>query len=154
MSVSRWLADIRRAASELRELSGAQTLSLVGLRLGAALAATACDQGLDADQLILWDPVVEGASYLQSQEQMHSTVLASLRAKAGRSWRPTPDSSTPELLGFPYSDTLREGLVRIDLTTSSALTAFSDLPCSDKLLKTPTFVHGRPMDLEVKNERK
>jgi amino acid adenylation domain-containing protein len=119
VSVGRWLADIRRAATELRDRSGTDRISIVGVRLGAALAATACARGLEADQLVLWDPVIDGPTYLQSQERMHETVVAAVRSNAGRAWSPGPDPVPSELVGFDYPEALRRELMDIDLRVSA-----------------------------------
>src|SRR5262249_18266394 len=59
-SPEEWVADIRTAAAELSDLCGMPALSIVGFRLGAALAARAVSEGLAVQDLVLWDPVVVG----------------------------------------------------------------------------------------------
>ena len=102
-----WLQDIGLAERELREISGAEQMSLVGLRLGATLAGAALARGIaTADQLVLWDPVVEGRSYLAGIEALHRQ-FAALRA--------TPPTETTEIFGFPFPPALRRGIEELDL---------------------------------------
>jgi len=56
-----WCEDIDTAITELKDMSGAARMSLVGLRSGANLAAAAAVQHPDqiAD-LVLWDPLDTG----------------------------------------------------------------------------------------------
>ena len=110
-SVQQWTDDVRTAAGELRDLSGCDELSLLGLRLGALLAASAAIDS--AHELVLWDPVVRGGEYLQELRDASPRLLA----RAGLS---SPDpaldaAGNEQLLGFPYSPRLREGIEQLDL---------------------------------------
>lgn len=59
-----WIRDAIMAVEELRTLTGARRIGLVGLRLGAAVAAgvAALDRGVR--QVALWDPVCDGPGWL------------------------------------------------------------------------------------------
>jgi uncharacterized protein len=100
-SLAAWEKDVAIAAQELRDLSGVRHLSLVGKRLGAALAVRACRQGLDAQRLVLWDPVVNGSNYVSELEMWDARrnllLLHAERRGLGRT----------ELLGYPFPDSLR-----------------------------------------------
>jgi len=55
---SGWCEDIETAIEELRDLTGVAQVSLVGLRLGANLAAQVAAKGSnEISKLILWDPL-------------------------------------------------------------------------------------------------
>lgn len=101
---SDWVKDIQQAAMELRDLSGARHLSIVGKRLGAALAVRACRAGLEAQRLVLWDPVVNGSAYVSELEMWDTRrnllLLHAERRGSGRS----------ELLGYPFPAPLRAEL--------------------------------------------
>ncbi len=58
-----WIADIGLAIDELRESADVAHVSLVGLRLGAVLAAGAASARTDLERLVLWDPVAGGQAY-------------------------------------------------------------------------------------------
>jgi amino acid adenylation domain-containing protein len=68
-------SDIRHAASELRLASRCERLSLVGIRLGATLAAGS--QLHDLTSLVLWDPVASGATMLEQYQTLHRYALSS-----------------------------------------------------------------------------
>jgi uncharacterized protein len=104
-----WVEDIKQAALELIDLSGARHLSVLGKRLGASLAARACRAGLDAQRLVLWDPVVSGRAYVNELEawdlRRNLLLLHSELRKTGRD----------ELLGYPFPPALRAELNGVDL---------------------------------------
>jgi amino acid adenylation domain-containing protein len=60
-SGARWQHDIRHAIAELRVRSGASRIVVLGVRLGAALAALAAPELL----VVAWDPVLTGSQYLE-----------------------------------------------------------------------------------------
>lgn len=94
-----WENDIEMAIEELKDTMGAARVTLVGLRLGATLAASiAASRGSDVDSLVLWDPVVAGDEYLRE-----------LGATASRS------GGEQEILGFALSNDLERDLQAIDL---------------------------------------
>ena len=59
-----WAQDVRVATQELRERTGASRMALIGLRLGASLAASVAPSVQPLSDLVLWDPVVNGSDYL------------------------------------------------------------------------------------------
>ena len=66
-----WEADIETALEELVDISGVSRPSLLGLRLGASIAAAVAGrrrQRLDA--LVMWDPVVSGDEYVAELRQI------------------------------------------------------------------------------------
>lgn len=65
-SLSGWEADIELAIDEAKNMTRATRVTLIGLRLGATLAATvAAKRPSEVNALVLWDPVVSGAEYLK-----------------------------------------------------------------------------------------
>ena len=108
-TVERWHDDIRAAANELLDLSGKRFLSVVGLRAGGALAATT--KGLDIKDLVLWDPIISGRSYVDELHRKHSSQL-----KISNRIRHQPILKTNyELLGFPFPQTMQDSIKQIDL---------------------------------------
>lgn len=109
-SMAIWAGNVGSALAELADISGAQQLTLLGLRSGALLAALACSQGLArAHRLVFWDPVVRGADYLAVLERLHAQMAVTVR--------PVPPVSSDELVGFPYPIALRRELAQLDLAT-------------------------------------
>jgi len=87
------IADTHLAIRAVRELNPrVKVVSLVGLRLGAAIAAAAAAQRNDVARLVLWDPVVDGAAYMQTvlrlnlmyQMALHRRVIVNRDALVGR----------------------------------------------------------------------
>lgn len=62
--VAQWSADLRAAATVLNE-HGDGPLILVGCRAGALLAVRALADGLSAERLLLWQPVLAGRAYIR-----------------------------------------------------------------------------------------
>lgn len=113
VSVDDWITDVRSAVSELKELSDVSRMSVVGLRLGALVAALACEQGDGTDQLIVWDPVVSGQQYVDE-------LLAEIAAEVPDSY--SPHSGNRELAGgtlhyngFVMPASLRNALGQLSL---------------------------------------
>lgn len=64
-TVSGALTDIFRAIDELEARTGRLSVILLGLRLGATLAAVAADARDDVAGLVLWAPITDGRQYAQ-----------------------------------------------------------------------------------------
>jgi hypothetical protein len=107
-SVEEWASDIGVAAQEVLDLSGARTVSIVGMRLGGTLslkASTRCT----LEDIVLWDPVVSGVAYVEELIQLDSgqrlhRLYPQVSRKAPRT----------ELLGFPFTSADRLELERLD----------------------------------------
>jgi len=76
-SIEHAVEDTVKAAHELAEFSGMDTIKVIGLRLGAAIAVQASRVSDYIQQATLWDPVVNGNAYLQevsgNSNAQHST---------------------------------------------------------------------------------
>jgi pimeloyl-ACP methyl ester carboxylesterase len=56
--IAGWCDDIETAIAEIKDLAGAPKVSLVGLRLGANLAAQVAARSPESvDSLVLWEPI-------------------------------------------------------------------------------------------------
>jgi exosortase A-associated hydrolase 2 len=61
------IQDACLAVETVRALNPAVTkVTLIGLRLGASVAAAAAARRSDVAQIVLWDPVLDGAAYMQT----------------------------------------------------------------------------------------
>jgi pimeloyl-ACP methyl ester carboxylesterase len=110
--VRAWLDDVGLAAAELRARSGAETIALFGLRLGATLAfAHAAERG-DVDALVLWCPWVSGAKFIDEVTKLHKLYL-SIEPQMAAAFPPRADGE--EALGLLLPRALIEDLSRIDL---------------------------------------
>jgi uncharacterized protein len=63
-----WPEDVSMAIDELKDTSGAERVSLCGLRMGAAWAAQVAAERPDVDRVVAWDPVLDGRAYVQALE--------------------------------------------------------------------------------------
>ncbi len=67
--VAEWLRGVRGAIEYARAL-GAPRVAVVGLRLGATLAAAELARGGGVDDLVLWDPCATGKAFLREQRAL------------------------------------------------------------------------------------
>lgn len=107
-----WQSDIDMAIEELKDTSGAQRVGLVGLRLGATLAAQAAARHKrDIDKLVLWDPIAKGDAYLEELRALENARVA----RYGAAQR---EYGGERFLGFDMVDRLVNEIRDIDLATS------------------------------------
>ncbi len=59
-----WEDDVAVAIDELRDMSGVNKIAVIGLRLGALIAAASCIGRKDISRLIIWDPILSGQDYI------------------------------------------------------------------------------------------
>jgi pimeloyl-ACP methyl ester carboxylesterase len=78
--VPEWLSGVRDAVEYVRAL-GAPRVAVVGLRIGATLAAAGLAGSGGVDDLVLWDPCATGKAFLREQRW-----LASLRRDMNVEW--------------------------------------------------------------------
>ncbi len=114
-----WLEDVKLAYEELREASGIARPSILGLRLGASIAAIATSRGLNADKLLLWDPIVNGREFVAELAARHEALVKARPRPRGY----VPDNPPSEVLGAPLPAELRAQLEALDLTTLPACAA-------------------------------
>ena len=112
--LDQWRSDISTGLTELKDISGASKVSLVGLRFGAAIAATAPVKSHRIRKLVMWDPVVSGSSYLNSLREMHESLLNRLRRLHSKREQ-HPLHGMEELIGFRYSDRMIADIEAINL---------------------------------------
>lgn len=76
-SFQQWRDDLQMALQELKDISSARRFSIVGFRLGATLAAsTPLERPLE--DLVLWEPVIDGRSYLAELRAMERRKFGNL----------------------------------------------------------------------------
>ncbi|HUP97838.1 MAG TPA: alpha/beta fold hydrolase [Usitatibacter sp.] len=105
--IGHWKRSIAAAVRHAREVSGCEKVCLVGLRLGATLAALDAEEA-GADLVVLWNPVVKGRAYARELQAMAMTAKrASAAIEDGL-----------ESAGFRISADTLEALKAVDLTRS------------------------------------
>lgn len=107
-SLRRSREDLERAIAELRNGYGVETLSLVGLRLGASIAALVGGQGGAVHRMILWEPIASGPDYIDYLRRLHAAYLE-------REFGHTTRDTGGEILGCPFREELADELRSLDL---------------------------------------
>ncbi len=107
LTLDTWRENIVLSSRELRDLSGASRVHVVGLRLGAALAAQATTCGLDVEDLVLWEPVVRGPDYVNELRVLALRKFARLLYYDG--------ARDDELAGEPFPPAMAEETAMLDL---------------------------------------
>lgn len=134
-----WESDVEAAIEGLEDIVGAAHVSLIGLRLGANIAATvAARRSREIDALVLWDPIVSGTAYLREL----GVVLPTGTDAQG----PAHDEggAALEVQGFPLTPAMLREFHSIDLNGSIAAPAARTLmlvtqrmPSHDSLAAAP-----------------
>ena len=75
VAISDWVEDIALAVREGRDLSGSRVVRLLAVRAGALLACRSAGASSDVQRLVLWDPVPDGAGYLQVLRRIQVAML-------------------------------------------------------------------------------
>ena len=112
------LADINMAIDELKDTAGIPRVSLVGMRLGATFAALTAARRRDIDRLVLWDPVSDGAAYV---DELVTLQRGWLRDRMGE--RAERLASDGELIGFSATNAVRSQLNALTLSALPPLRA-------------------------------
>lgn len=73
-SITTALDDLAIAIDTVKAAAGAPAVGLLGLRLGASLAAVAAESRADVSRLVLWAPIVDGARYAQDLLRINITT--------------------------------------------------------------------------------
>jgi pimeloyl-ACP methyl ester carboxylesterase len=110
-----WRRDICTAHEELRRRAGSRRIAWLGARLGATLAVMAAKSGrCDPARLILWDPIVDGARYMELLRAGHVDALERSFCVPDPTWRrhlaQDQDAFTEEIFGFGVSPLMRRQL--------------------------------------------
>lgn len=106
--VAAWLESVRRAVGALSGLGDVKAVGLIGMRVGATLAARV-SADLELANMVLWEPCVSGAHYTREMEILASASPSAIQA--GRDSRP----SGVEAGGYLLTPETVEGLSALDL---------------------------------------
>ncbi|CAN2534130.1 hypothetical+protein [Methylocapsa aurea] len=134
--VDSWREQIHMAVRWMREAIGVREVTLVGLRLGAALAAEVGG----VERLVQIAPVVKGSSYLRELKMM-ARVLAASGATPEASVAAATAGDDIHLEGFAITQSMAAAIKRIDLTRLEAAPAERVLLLHDPAaLPAPEFL--------------
>jgi exosortase A-associated hydrolase 2 len=118
--VAGWRADLEAAFAYAKEQLGVKRLGLLGLRLGASLAAELAEGELDLAFLVLWEPVTEGERYL-ALTMRRSMMRKRMTAHEGGGELGEPEGQDDEETGdvdfdgYLVSPETQEQIAEIDL---------------------------------------
>jgi pimeloyl-ACP methyl ester carboxylesterase len=105
-----WIASIGDAADALRRLAGVEQVCLLGVRLGALLAARAAMDRADVAAFVAVAPVVSGRAYMRELRALQMS-LGLGEPPPGRQ----PAEGDREAVGFRITRETHEALSKIDL---------------------------------------
>jgi pimeloyl-ACP methyl ester carboxylesterase len=108
-----WCGDLRTAIEELRATAGVEAVDLVGLRLGASIAALVASEE-PVERIVLWEPVVRGRTYL---DQLHQAQARFLEISRSRPRGAATGGAAFEAVGFPISPELEASIEALTLLT-------------------------------------
>ena len=118
-SIATALHDLDVAIETVKVRTGASEVGLVGLRLGATLAATAADARPDVSRLVLWSPIVDGARYAQDLLRINVTtqlaVYREVRQDRVALVEAMRQGQTANVDGYEVGIAMYEGLTKLSL---------------------------------------
>jgi exosortase A-associated hydrolase 2 len=122
-SVETKLSDIHCAAKTLQEkVGGIESVSLLGLRFGATLAALATGRGDIINRLILWEPILNGKAYvremIRSNLSTQTAVYKEIRYNTEALIRMMKEGKTVNVDGYEMSWPMYNQATQIDLLAS------------------------------------
>ena len=141
-AVSDWLEDIALTVREGLEISGSDVVRLLGVRASALLACVAARASSDVQRVVLWDPVPDGAGYLEALRRIQETMLKENYYMSRAERR----DAMHEYAGYSVSERMVEELRLIDAS------AYTSVPKSAlhvvSTSSAPWFpVQGVPQDV-------
>jgi exosortase A-associated hydrolase 2 len=125
-----WLSDIGCAVRTLKaKIPGLNDVGLIGLRLGATLAALAAVRN-SASRLVLWDPVIDGNQYMQeilrSNLMTQTVIFKTVQRDRKMLIQDLMEGKTVNADGYEIGKKLYEGISSIRLNEEMAR---YDNPC-------------------------
>lgn len=115
-TVRQWQRDIRTAIEELRGRRYLESITLIGLRLGASLAASVGGTLSFVDKLVLWDPIISGSEYLQQLSADHHQWILDIHGCPSIAG---DIGDNQEFMGFVFNRDFISELQQLELTSSA-----------------------------------
>jgi len=151
--VARCVGAVAAAAEEVRGRTDARQVALVGVTIGATLAAVAATEGANVSELVLWAPAVSGTAYLQEMRAFQR--LAARRYPQTAYPPPVLPAGDEEANGFLMSAETVRDLRAVNLTElrwgayhlRRVLVAGNEPVAPDKKLLTALSSHGLKVDV-------
>jgi exosortase A-associated hydrolase 2 len=126
-SIATALDDLDVAIGTLKARTDSAAVGLVGLRLGATLAATAAAARTDVSRLVLWAPIVDGGRYAQDLLRINVTtqlaVYREVRQDRVALVEAMRHGQTANVDGYEVGIAMYEGLGQLSLKGGGAVFA-------------------------------
>ncbi|MES1950901.1 peptide synthetase [Salinisphaera sp. S4-8] len=114
-----WIANTGTAIAWLRETTALSHIRILGVRVGALIAAAASARDSERRRLVFWDPVVDGQAYLRAIADMHESQTRNMNRYRPRRHHHA-ERGADEYLGFHWPDAVVDGLARANLMDYAA----------------------------------
>lgn len=151
--------DLEAAVAALRQRTSIKRLALVAWRGGALAVHGWLERGGDADLVVLWEPIIDGAAWLRELVESDARERA-LRPPPRAGVARSTDPADGQLMGFPAPSRLRVelGEARIDQGLGRAVPVWAVVRKDPEALPTgiartlslpasaPSFSVGAAMD--------
>jgi pimeloyl-ACP methyl ester carboxylesterase len=111
VSLERCRLDVETAVEELRDMTGVTPVALVGLRMGANIAASAAPRLTGVSHVVLWDPITDGVHHVIELVNQSGLPEGTVRNADDVSRL----AGTVGTLGFPLTPRLRREIADLDL---------------------------------------
>jgi len=109
VNLSLWQNNIQSAIKELKVRASLNSITLIGLRLGASLALLVAMERKDVTGVVLWDPIIKGEDCVKEMTYRHNEWLKDLFPKHKHL------SLEYESLGFLIPSRLNADLKKLNL---------------------------------------
>ncbi|MDJ0793298.1 MAG: alpha/beta hydrolase [Woeseiaceae bacterium] len=109
--------DTVEACHEIRERFQVDSIVLLGVRLGAAVATRAANRLGDIDRMIFWNPVIEGRRFLR--DLTRTEAMINLARKKRPSAEQKVDVTGIEVDADTLSETMASQLKELDLASET-----------------------------------
>jgi len=113
-SIRVWQNNIDESIEYLKQITGAETVMLLGQRFGGTLAGMAAQRRTDVNSVVLWEPVIKGQGYLDQLRAMHAEMLDLWVCKMTTQ----DDNQAEEILGSRFSRALLNQIEALELRVS------------------------------------
>lgn len=140
MDLASMREDIGVAAAALRSAPGVERIAVLAVRGGSLPLAAWLGNGGDADRVVLWEPIVDGAGWVAELEDADARELRSTDRYPLRRGIPV-ESSERQLMGFGVSPRLRGDLAGIQVSAG----AWPHAPATWGVLRPGVSLPSLPM---------
>ena len=122
-SIETRVSDIKCAVRLLRsKLDDSRKINLLGLRLGATLAAMVAEEAENINRLILWDPIINGSTYMRQMLRINiatqSAIYKEVRFNTKSLIQQMKEGKTVNTDGYEVAWKLFKQAQKIDLLDS------------------------------------